>query len=115
VIELVPTLSVVVAGDSVRFTLRVANDGAAPVTLSFGSAQRYDFAVVDGAGTVVWRWSADQMFAQVAGEETVEPGDVLEYGASWDAGDREGEYRAEARLVSSNQPLELTTLFELSD
>lgn len=115
VVELVPTLAVVVTGDSVRFRLRVANDGAAAVPLEFGSAQRYDFVIFDGAGAEVWRWSSGRMFAQVVGLERLEPGAVLEYEESWDPAGREGEYRAEARLVSSNRPLELSTEFELGD
>jgi hypothetical protein len=112
-ITLVPTLAVVVAGDSVRFTFRVANAGTAAVDMSFGSGQRYDIVVSDAAGEEVWRWSSDRMFAQAVGEERLEAGGTLEYEATWDPAGREGVYRAVARLVSSDQPLELGTEFEL--
>jgi hypothetical protein len=113
VVRLVPTLAVVVAGDSVRFTFRVANAGAAAVDLTFGSGQRFDIVVSDGAGSEVWRWSEDRMFTQAVSEERVEAGSALEYEARWDPSGREGVYRAVARLVSSDQPLELDTEFEL--
>jgi hypothetical protein len=113
VVSLLPTMAVVVTADSVRFRLGVANNGTSPVTMAFNSSQRYDFEVVDGAGVAVWQWSADQMFGQVLGEETLEPGAVLEYSATWEPGELSGSYRAVARLVSSDRPLELGTEFEL--
>jgi hypothetical protein len=112
VMAIVPTLSVMVTGDSVRFTLRIANNGASGVDLTFGSGQRYDF-VVSEAGEEIWRWSADRMFTQVVGEEHLGASTVLEYGESWDPGGREGVFRAIGRLMSSNHPVELETEFEL--
>lgn len=112
-VRLVPTLSVVVAGDSVRFTFQVANAGMSAVELTFGSGQRYDIVVSDSAGGEVWRWSAGRMFTQAVGEERLEAGGTLEYEATWDPSGREGVYRAVARLLSSDQPLELGTEFEL--
>lgn len=96
-----------------RFTFRVANNGAGPVDLSFQSGQRYEFIVSDSVGAEVWRWSSEQMFTQALGEERLEAGGVLEYGAVWKPGDLSGMYRAVARLVSSDRPLELGTEFEL--
>lgn len=112
-VSLLPTMSVVVTDDSVRFRLRVANNGATEVTASFGSSQRYDFVVEDAAGMEVWRWGADRMFGQALGEERLEPGGVLEYSAAWAPGGLSGSYRAVARLVSSDRPVELSTEFEL--
>jgi hypothetical protein len=81
-VSLVPTLAVVVSGDSVRFTLRVVNGGPSAVDLTFGSGQRFDFVVSDSAGVEVWRWSADRMFAQATASEVIEAGGVLEYAAT---------------------------------
>jgi hypothetical protein len=58
-------------GEPIQLTLEVVNHGAQPVTLRFPTAQRYDVVVREPQGRQVWRWSADQMFAQVLGEETL--------------------------------------------
>jgi len=61
-------------GEPINLILHVINRGAEPVTLRFLSAQRYDVAVKNLKGQEVWRWSSGQMFAQVMGEETLQPG-----------------------------------------
>ena len=61
-------------GEPIKLTLHVTNRGTDPVTLRFLSAQRYDVAVKNLKGQEVWRWSSGQMFAQVMGEETLQPG-----------------------------------------
>jgi len=109
---LVPTLRVRVSGDTVALALTVANAGREGVRLSFGTAQRYDFAVRNEAGVEVWRWSAERMFGQVAGEEEVPSGGVLEYHEAWVAR-AAGRYRVVARLESSDHPLELESEFEV--
>lgn len=58
-------------GEPIQLTLAVVNHGAQPVVLRFPTAQRYDVVVRERQGRQVWRWSADQMFAQVLGEETL--------------------------------------------
>ena len=54
-------------------TLLVLNRSPQPVSLTFRNAQRYDIVVQDAKGDPVWRWSAGRMFAQVMGEETLQP------------------------------------------
>jgi len=61
-------------GEHINLILHVINRGAEPVTLHFLSAQRYDVAVKNLEGREIWRWSNGQMFAQVMGEETLQPG-----------------------------------------
>jgi len=61
-------------GEHINLILHVINRGAEPVTLHFLSAQRYDVAVKNLEGQEIWRWSNGQMFAQVMGEETLQPG-----------------------------------------
>ena len=61
-------------GEPIKLTLHVTNRGTEPATLHFLSAQRYDVAVKNLKGQEVWRWSNGQMFAQVMGEETLQPG-----------------------------------------
>jgi hypothetical protein len=109
---LVPTLSVRVAADTVTLVLRVSNGGSEAVRVEFASAQRFDFAVKSGAQEV-WRWSSGMGFAQVVGEEVLEPGGSLEYEAAWVAGERSGTFEAVGFLTSMNHPVELRTPFEV--
>jgi len=102
-----------VLADTVHFTFEVRNAGALPLELEFATAQRYDFEVRDPTGEVVWQWSADQMFSQALGRESVAAGDSLVYREQWVASGRRGEYRAVARLASTSHPVELETLFEV--
>src|SRR5262245_41610821 len=102
-----------VGGDSVRFVLLVTNPTDRPIQLEFGSAQRYDFEVRDASGAEVWRWSADQMFAQVVGEEQLAPGATLKYEAVWRPGGARGRYRVAGRLTTLPQAREQRTEFEV--
>jgi hypothetical protein len=79
---LVTTLQVETTADSLRFSLAVTNAGAAPLTLRFPTAQRYDFAVLDGAREL-WRWSADRGFGQALGTETLAPGQTRTWTEAW--------------------------------
>ena len=97
---LAASLQIGVADDSVRFNLYVRNTSATALVLSFATAQRYDFAVETADGDEVWRWSGDRMFAQVTGEETLAPGETLQYGASWLPQGRAGTFVAVAVLRS---------------
>ncbi len=70
-VSLVTGKPVYAPGEPVQIAFEVANHGAAPVTLRFSSAQRFDMAIADEAGRDVWRWSAGRMFAAVLGEEVL--------------------------------------------
>lgn len=78
-------------GQPIEMTLTLINCDLEPVTRSFKDAQRYDFMVSDEGGAEVWRWSADQAFAQVTGEETFQPGQKVTYSETWDQTDNEGQ------------------------
>lgn len=112
--ELVASLDVRVQGDTVDLGLYVANATTEPVELEFVTAQRYDFAVLSADGSELWRWSSDQMFAQVLGSERVAAGEIVEYRARWEAAEvGAGRYIAEGEVVSQNRPVSLRTEFEL--
>ena len=64
-------------------TLTVANVKEEDLTLTFPTAQRYDFIVRKGK-QIVWRWSEGMMFAQVIGRETLRAGESLSYEITWD-------------------------------
>lgn len=61
-------------GDPILVTLWITNRAPQPKTLRFRTAQRYDVVIEDGQQRQAWRWSEGQMFTQVLGEETLEPG-----------------------------------------
>jgi intracellular proteinase inhibitor BsuPI len=102
-----------VGRDSVRFVLLVTNPTERPIQLEFGSAQRYDFEVRNAAGAEVWRWSADQMFAQVVGEEQLAPGASLTYQAVWRPAQGRGRYRVVGRLTTLPRAREQQADFEV--
>lgn len=113
--QLVPSLSVRVIGDSVELTLRVTNGGNSEVELEYATSQRYDFVVRGETGAEVWRWSAEQMFAEMLGREELSVGGTLEYREVWDAGGRRGRFRAEGMLVTMSAAVSLETEFEVVD
>lgn len=111
---LAPSLQVRVEGDSVVFDLFVTNVSGEPVRLEFSTSQRADFVVERATGERVWAWSDDRMFAQVLGEETVEPGETLHYGAVWNPPTSlSGRYSARGVLSARDRRIELSREFEL--
>lgn len=111
--DLIPTLAVTIRGDSVILALHVSNGGGAPVVLRYATGQRFDFAVRDGRGAVVWRWSADRVFTAQLGLDTVAAGASRDFRASWAPGTARGNYTAEGRLTATNHPITLKTGLEL--
>jgi hypothetical protein len=80
-------------GEPVELTLQVVNRGPQPVTLQFRDSQRYDFLIQNAQGQEVWRWSANQMFARMLGQETLSPdGGNLTYRVVARATLRRGSY-----------------------
>jgi len=78
------------AGEPIQMALTITNPRKEAVTLYYRDAQRYDFFVVSG-DQEVWRWSADQLFAQVLGQETLAPGHYLVYRETWNQRDGQGQ------------------------
>lgn len=71
-----------VAGDTVRMTIVVRNEGATPVQYTTGG-YAYDFWVTDGTATR-WVWSADKVFTMEVRNGTLEPGQELRHSETWD-------------------------------
>jgi len=67
------------AGEPIVMTLSVTSRARKPVDLRFRSGQRYDFAIRDGKGKVLWRWSDGRVFTQALGAETIAPGTTLSW------------------------------------
>ena len=110
----VPTLGIALTtdkdryapGDTIAAELVVSNRSGRAVTLHFMSGQRYDFSIEDAKKKVVWRWSADQMFTQMLGEETLGPRrEELVYRERLPAPETPGTYRVVGTVVASDRPL----------
>lgn len=95
----------------VRFRLIVENDGDESVDLSFRDGQRAEF-LVQSDDDPVWRWSEGQMFMQMLGSETVEPGEKVEYEGMWEE-PSSGTYEALGELVAEGHHVRAETTFSV--
>ncbi|HUP89934.1 MAG TPA: BsuPI-related putative proteinase inhibitor [Longimicrobiales bacterium] len=111
--DLVTSLEVDVGSAAVRFVLHVTNAGNNAVALEFSSAQKYDFEVQALGGSKVWRWSDDQMFAQMLSQETIPAGATVDYTASWQPGSTSGRLIAIGRVLATGRKIEQRTEFEI--
>jgi len=76
-------------GEPVLMSFAVINESPnEPARLSFSSAQRYDF-IVQRDGKEIWRWSRGRVFAMLAAEIPIEPGESLTFTESWDQRDNQ--------------------------
>lgn len=112
--DLVATMEIEAREDALRLALHVTNPTSAPVELEFATAQRYDFTVTNADGDELWRWSADRMFAQVLGTETLEPGATRRYTAEWMGARGEGELIATGVVTATNRTIRQAARFELA-
>jgi|GEM_PF-3552390 len=69
--------------DAYRFTLRFGNRGQSPIELHFATSQIYDFLVYDRNGKLLYQWSADKAFAQVAWTMKLLPQEERSYSEAW--------------------------------
>lgn len=78
-------------GQPVQLQLVKTNISNRPITLTYNTAQRFDFFVRRGtAGPVVWQWSRGRVFAQVVQRVTLAPGQSQVFTATWDQRTNEG-------------------------
>lgn len=97
-------------GENTTLRLTATNTGDIPYALTFPTSQRYDFIARDANGDVVWTWSHDRAFAQVATRETIYPGETWTYTETWDLHDNDGDalppagYTVEGELASIGEP-----------
>jgi len=63
----------------IKITFSVHNHGKKTYTLSFPTAQRWDFRIVNAAGTAVYTYSDNCMFEQKIGTAMVNNDDTLVY------------------------------------
>jgi len=98
-------------GQPVRFRLTVSNLSKQAVILSCKDSQRFDMTVADLSGKPRWRWSEDQMFAQMLSEDTIKPGESRVYTAVFTGKLVPGQYRASGVIVCMEPPLSAHAVF----
>ena len=83
---------VVNKGDDVKMTMSLTNCGDNAANLRFPTSQRYVF-IIQRADTLeeVWRSADGKSFAQVVGEETLQPSETVRYTETWDQKTSKGE------------------------
>jgi hypothetical protein len=92
-------------GEQATLTLTMTNTAPYPLTVSFATAQRYDFNAVDAHGNVVWTWSTGRIFEPIPGERTLAPGEAWVVQEVWnfrnDAGAKvpDGDYTVSGTLL----------------
>ena len=64
---------------SVKITFYVHNHAKKIYTLSFPTAQRWDFRIVSATGALVYSYTEDHDFVQVVGTSMVDPNDKLSF------------------------------------
>jgi len=94
------------AGQPIKMELCVFNRTDEKVALQFRSAQRFDFAIEDGARKKVWRWSEGRMFAQMLGQESLGPGRTqVVYNETYTGNLRGGTYKLTGTVTASDRPM----------
>jgi hypothetical protein len=67
-------------------TLAVLNNTEDPVTIDHSSSQKFDFQILDAAGTELYRWSDDRMFTPALTTTEIAPGTEAAFSVELDAG-----------------------------
>jgi hypothetical protein len=65
-------------GEALRATLTIVNQSVRPLSFRFASAQRYDLVLLY-EGQEAWRWSTGKVFAPMAEELVLHPGEKWEF------------------------------------
>jgi hypothetical protein len=72
-------LKVIAPNPSIKITFSVHNHAKKTYTLSFPTAQRWDFRIVDAAGTAIYVYSDNCEFEQTVGASMINNDDKLVY------------------------------------
>ncbi len=70
-------------GEQALLTLEVKNTSALPVSVTFGTAQKYDFQAHDASGTAVWTWSTGKNFQGSSSVLVLGPGETWSAQETW--------------------------------
>ncbi|MGA9855185.1 MAG: BsuPI-related putative proteinase inhibitor [Gammaproteobacteria bacterium] len=72
-------------GAEIQFVLSVRNRTSSSQTISFSTAQKYNFEVLDsGTATEAWTWSLGQSFTQSTTSLTFAAGETQTFTVTWD-------------------------------
>lgn len=72
-------------GQQIQFVLSIRNRSTSSQTISFNTAQQYNFVVLDsGSATEVWTWSLGQTFSQNTTTLQIAAGQTQTYSFTWD-------------------------------
>ena len=90
---------------SLKITFTVHNHSKKTYTLSFPTAQRWDFRIVNSAGTAIYTYTDDHDFVQTVGSSMVNQDDKLTYSESIEFDDLStplvpGNYTVDAVLAN---------------
>jgi hypothetical protein len=75
----IKALKAIAPNPSIKITFSVHNHGKKTYTLSFPTAQRWDFRIVNAAGTAIYVYSDNCEFEKAVGTSMVNPDDKLVY------------------------------------
>ncbi|MGH8283474.1 MAG: BsuPI-related putative proteinase inhibitor [Gammaproteobacteria bacterium] len=79
-------------GQQIQFVLSVRNRSTSSQTISFNTAQQYNFVVLNsGSATEVWTWSLAQTFSQNTTTLTIAAGQTQTYTVTWGQTDDSGQ------------------------
>lgn len=95
----------VAPGDSIPLTLHVVNGTTEPLILEFTSSQRYELWLAPATGEPIWTWSADKLFMQALGQDTIAPGDTIQFADVVPAPSEPGTYRVIGSIVTTTRDL----------
>lgn len=73
-------------GEAIEFFLTATNVTNKPITLTFSSAQQYDFYITSTSGAEVWRWSSDKSFTTTITQLIVPAQGTVETSETWNQG-----------------------------
>lgn len=98
-------------GQTVRLTIRLLNNSGRAASLTFPSAQKYDFWITEG-GREIWRWSAERVFTQDVTQQDLDGQTGTSFSESWRAAQM-GKLVAHGRLTAETYDGEMTGAFEV--
>ncbi len=63
----------------IKMKLTITNNLKTPIVIQHTSGQRFDFALLDANGEILYTWSADKSFIMALTETVIEPGKTVEF------------------------------------
>jgi hypothetical protein len=101
-------------GKPIKMTLKIFNYTEEGITFHFNTSQRYDFVIEDKEGNEIWRWSEGRMFAQMLGEEILEPTNTeIIYTAEYKDRLSPGYYKVTGIFVAQDRPMSGSIIIEV--